>query len=113
MSHARRSPARWSAAPNSNSLREQDDTRGGIEMTAARIARSAMLAGIVLAAGFTATRAQDAYPTKPIHLIVPFAAGGPTDIVGRIMATKMGALLGEQVVVGDPGRARGEISGGF
>ena len=82
-------------------------------MTAARIARSALLAGFVLAAGFTATRAQDPYPTKPIHLIVPFAAGGPTDIVGRIMATKMGALLGQQFVVENRAGAGGNIGADF
>jgi tripartite-type tricarboxylate transporter receptor subunit TctC len=78
-------------------------------MTAARIARHATLVGIMLALGFTAARAEDAYPTKPVHMIIPFAAGGPTDIVGRIMAAKMGLLLGQQFVVEDRTGAGGNI----
>ncbi|MBO0717874.1 MAG: tripartite tricarboxylate transporter substrate binding protein BugD, partial [Rhizobiales bacterium] len=47
----------------------------------------------------TAVRAGDNYPSRPIQLIIPFAAGGPTDIVGRVMGAKMGELLGQQFVV--------------
>jgi tripartite-type tricarboxylate transporter receptor subunit TctC len=39
------------------------------------------------------------YPTKPITMIVPFAAGGPTDIVARIAAEPMSRLLGQQVII--------------
>ncbi len=76
-------------------------------MTAARIARSALLAGIVL--GFAAAQAEDAYPTKPAHMIIPFAAGGPTDIVGRIMGGKMSTLLGQQFVIENRTGAGGNI----
>ena len=40
------------------------------------------------------TQAQDNYPSRPIRMIVPFAAGGPTDIVGRVMGAKMSEILG-------------------
>ena len=43
----------------------------------------------------------DNYPSRPIQMIIPFAAGGPTDIVGRVMAAKMGELLGQTLVVED------------
>ena len=82
-------------------------------MIATGIARSALLGGIMLALGAAAAQAQSAYPTKPIHMIIPFAAGGPTDIVGRIMATKMGTLLGQQFVVEDRAGAGGNIGADF
>ncbi|MBR0653646.1 Bug family tripartite tricarboxylate transporter substrate binding protein [Plastoroseomonas arctica] len=43
--------------------------------------------------------AQEAYPTRPIRLIVPFAAGGPSDIVARLIGPKMGAALGQPIIV--------------
>jgi tripartite-type tricarboxylate transporter receptor subunit TctC len=47
------------------------------------------------------------YPTKPITMIIPFAAGGPQDQIGRVMAQRMGELLGFQVVVENIGGAGG------
>src|SRR3974390_1181295 len=48
-----------------------------------------------------------AYPTKPITLIVPFAAGGPTDITARIVAQCMSELLGQQIIIENVGGAGG------
>ena len=57
----------------------------------------------------TNAAAEDKYPSRPVQMIIPFAAGGPTDIVGRIMGAKMGVLLGQQFVVEDRGGAGGNI----
>ncbi|HSW19612.1 MAG TPA: tripartite tricarboxylate transporter substrate binding protein [Ramlibacter sp.] len=65
------------------------------------------LTGGLLAAG-TAAQAQD-WPTKPIKLIVPYAAGGPTDAIARLLATKVGATLGQPVVVDNRAGAGGTI----
>jgi tripartite-type tricarboxylate transporter receptor subunit TctC len=55
-----------------------------------------------------AARAQ-AYPTKPITVIVPFAAGGPTDALARVLCQKMSEILGQQLVVENIGGAGGTI----
>ena len=47
------------------------------------------------------------YPTKPMSMVIPFAAGGPQDQIGRVMAQRMGELLGHQVVVENIGGAGG------
>jgi len=54
------------------------------------------------------TRA-DNFPSRPITLIVPFPPGGSTDVAARIMADKMGAALGQLVIVENVGGAGGSI----
>ncbi len=53
-------------------------------------------------------RAQ-AYPTKPITIVVPFAAGGPTDVIGRLLAERMRGSLGQTVIVENTTGAGGTI----
>jgi tripartite-type tricarboxylate transporter receptor subunit TctC len=54
-----------------------------------------------------ATASAQTYPTKPVTMIIPFAAGGPTDVLGRVMAQRMSEVLGQQVVVENVGGAGG------
>ena len=61
--------------------------------------------GIVLTLT-TITLAQT-YPARPMTMIIPFAAGGPTDVLGRIMGQRMSEILGQQVVVENVGGAGG------
>lgn len=65
-------------------------------------------AGLVLPG---AARAQATYPSKPIKLIIPFPPGGSTDIVGRLLASRLGPVLGQTVVVENRGGAGGTIGG--
>jgi tripartite-type tricarboxylate transporter receptor subunit TctC len=53
--------------------------------------------------------AQDAYPSRAIRLVVPFPAGGPTDVFARQYATRMSAILGQQMVVENKAGAAGAI----
>jgi tripartite-type tricarboxylate transporter receptor subunit TctC len=54
-------------------------------------------------------QAEDKYPSKPVRMIVPFSAGGPTDIVGRVMGARMADLLGQQFVIENKLGAGGNI----
>jgi tripartite-type tricarboxylate transporter receptor subunit TctC len=80
-------------------------------MATGGISRSGRLATVVaaLALGCAAAQAQDQYPSKPVRIVVSFAAGGPTDIVARVMGAKMGDLLGQQFIVENKAGAGGNI----
>ncbi len=72
--------------------------------------RLALAAGIMaLAAAMAPAVAQTAYPTKSITLVVPAAAGGPTDTVARLIGESMGKTLGQSVIVENVGGAGGTI----
>jgi tripartite-type tricarboxylate transporter receptor subunit TctC len=60
---------------------------------------------------FTSAAAED-YPSRPIAMIVPFAAGGPTDVVARILAEGMRASLGQPVLIENVTGAAGSIAVG-
>jgi tripartite-type tricarboxylate transporter receptor subunit TctC len=65
-----------------------------------------LLATAILVASASLAHAQ-AYPTKPITLIVPFAAGGPSDTIARLVGKHMSETLGQQLVVENVGGAGG------
>ena len=56
------------------------------------------------------TRAQDRYPTRPVRLIVGFAAGSSGDVAARIVADKLGSLLGQPVIVENKAGASGMVA---
>lgn len=63
----------------------------------------------VSAQGATSTSSGQAYPNKPIRVIVPFAAGSTTDIIARAIADKMGQSMGQTLVIDNRGGASGTI----
>jgi tripartite-type tricarboxylate transporter receptor subunit TctC len=72
------------------------------------IRKSLLIAVAALAAAFTSVQAQD-FPTRPITLVIPFAPGGSTTIVGRGVAEKMSTLLGEKIIVDNRPGAGGTV----
>ncbi len=70
---------------------------------------ASLAAGAIFASGVAF--AAD-YPERQITMVVPFAAGGPTDTVGRLIAEKMSADLGQQVIVENVGGAGGTLGAG-
>ena len=72
--------------------------------------RASPIALALVAASCASSGAE--FPTRPITLIVPFPPGGSTDVAGRIIADKMGAFLGQPVIVENVGGAGGSIGVG-
>jgi tripartite-type tricarboxylate transporter receptor subunit TctC len=66
----------------------------------------------LLTLGSVQALAQQSYPSRHITMVVPFAAGGPTDIVGRIVAEHMSRTLGQQIVVENAAGAAGTTGAG-
>ena len=75
--------------------------------------RGRLIAGLLLAASLVAGSAgAQTFPTKQITLVVPFAAGGPTDTLARILTERMGRTLGQTVIVENTTGAAGTIGVG-
>jgi tripartite-type tricarboxylate transporter receptor subunit TctC len=69
--------------------------------------RQLIVAGSILLAVANSAAAQN-FPTKPITMVIPFAAGGPTDVLGRVFGQRMGEILGQQIVIENVGGAGGQ-----
>ncbi len=67
------------------------------------------VAAAAVAAAPLGAMAQTAYPTKPVTVVVPFAAGGPTDALARVLTARMGEALGQTMIVENVGGAGGTI----
>jgi tripartite-type tricarboxylate transporter receptor subunit TctC len=72
-----------------------------------------MTAAAAALAGGSAARAEDAWPARPVKLVIPFAPGGAVDIVGRLTARYLGDELGQQVIVENRSGAGGSLGTEF
>ena len=75
-----------------------------------KISRRLVLLAGALTLAFPQLATAQSWPTKPIKLIIPFAAGGTTDILGRLLAQQLTKDLGQNVIVENKGGAGGNIA---
>jgi tripartite-type tricarboxylate transporter receptor subunit TctC len=68
-------------------------------------------AALLCALGMTQSAWAQSFPSKPVRIVVGFPAGGPIDIVARLISPKLGEVLGQQVVIDNRGGANGLIAG--
>jgi len=61
--------------------------------------RDFLLAALLIGFGTTAHAQEEKYPTRPIRLLVPFPAGGPVDVMGRLIAQRLSSTIGQQVIL--------------
>src|SRR5579862_4052616 len=75
--------------------------------------RAMLLALAALGLGFAASPVTaQTFPTRPITIVVPFPAGGPVDVVGRLLAERMRESLGQPVLIENVAGASGSIAVG-
>jgi tripartite-type tricarboxylate transporter receptor subunit TctC len=70
--------------------------------------RSVVSAAVAALFALTGSAFAQSFPTRPVTMIIPFAAGGPTDVLGRIVGARMSELLGQQIVIENVGGAGGQ-----
>ncbi|MGB6102332.1 MAG: tripartite tricarboxylate transporter substrate binding protein [Pusillimonas sp.] len=81
--------------------------------SSSQLAGSLALCALVAAVPVAGTaHAADAYPDKPIRLIIPYPPGGATDVIGRIVGKNLGDEIGQQIVIENRGGAGGNIGAG-
>jgi tripartite-type tricarboxylate transporter receptor subunit TctC len=71
---------------------------------------TSLLLALVAALAFITTAHAQNYPSRPITMIVPFAAGGTSDVIARVVAEQMSAALGQPIVIENVGGAGGSIA---
>lgn len=75
--------------------------------------RRQLCLALAAAACSVSARAQDAYPTRPVSIVVPFPAGGVVDVVARLVGQKMSTALGQPVIVENKPGAGGTIGAAY
>src|SRR5262249_13880661 len=81
-------------------------------MRATACCNAAVLA-LALATNAIAQTAAGGYPSRPLRLVIGFAAGGPADIFGRVIAQKLGELTGQPIIVEPRVGAGGILAGEY
>ncbi len=69
--------------------------------------RSVICAAVASVFAFAGSASAQNYPNRPVTMVIPFAAGGPTDVLGRIVGARMSEVLGQQLVIENVGGGGG------
>src|SRR5262245_51149824 len=69
----------------------------------------AALAAVLASACAASAAVAQQYPAKPVHMVVPFPAGGPADLVARLLSSKLPGIWGQPLVIENRGGAGGNI----
>ena len=75
--------------------------------------QAAAVAALVIAVQSTPPAVAQSYPDRPVRIVIPFAAGGPNDLIGRPLAEKMSEALGQPFVIENKGGAAGSLGTAF
>jgi tripartite-type tricarboxylate transporter receptor subunit TctC len=94
----------WHCEESSDILPRKTKKRQGEQMLT-----RVLQAAIILLAGTTTLASQTAFPSRPITMVVAFAAGGSTDLIARVLAQRMGSILGQTIIIENKGGADGAI----
>src|ERR1700733_7787099 len=78
-------------------------------MSRSQVSRRALLAGMAAAPFVAGARAEAAWPTRPVQVMVPYPPAGGPDTTARILYAKLGTILGQQFVIENRGGAGGTI----
>lgn len=74
-----------------------------------RAGHTRLLAVVVCACVCAPVAAAESWPSRPLTMVVPFAAGGGTDVLGRIIGRRLSEILGQQVIIENVGGAGGMV----
>ena len=77
------------------------------------IAGTLSVIGIIVSATVPAATAADAYPTRPVRMVVPFPAGGNVDVFARMLYSRVERILGQSIVIDNRGGANGMLGAGI
>ena len=103
-------PGHKCKAPRGNSVTlTRLPTRATLPQTQGRTAmlKRALATGFGALLATTLLATAQNYPNRPVTMIIPFAAGGPTDVLGRVVGQRMSEILGQQIVIENVGGAGG------